>query len=42
VSAFTLVLQWFHEKAGSLAAPWLVHACGDIAMMGVAVRLPWK
>jgi len=36
-----LVLQKLYEQADSIAAPWLTHACGDIAMMGIAVTMLW-
>lgn len=38
---FALVLQWLYERADSIVAPWLVHICGDVAMMGIAVGLLW-
>jgi membrane protease YdiL (CAAX protease family) len=36
---FALVLEWLYERADSIVAPWLVHICGDVAMMGIAVTL---
>lgn len=36
---FALVLQWLYERADSIVAPWTVHICGDVAMMGIAVTL---
>ena len=34
-----LVLEWLYERADSIVAPWAVHICGDVAMMGIAVTL---
>ena len=39
---FALVLQWVYAKTNTLIAPWLIHAFGDIAMMGIAVILLFK
>jgi membrane protease YdiL (CAAX protease family) len=36
-----LVLEKLYEKADSIVAPWLVHAFGDLAMMGIAVTMLW-
>ncbi len=36
---FALVLQWLYERGDSIVAPWTVHICGDVAMMGIAVTL---
>ncbi len=34
-----LVLEMIYEDADSIVAPWVVHICGDIAMMSIAVTL---
>jgi len=34
-----LVLEKMYEKSDSLAAPWLIHVFGDVAMMGIAVTM---
>jgi membrane protease YdiL (CAAX protease family) len=36
-----LVLEKLYEKADSIVAPWLLHAFGDLAMMGIAVTMLW-
>ncbi|MCP3996896.1 MAG: CPBP family intramembrane metalloprotease [bacterium] len=36
---FALLLEMIYEDADSIVAPWLVHLCGDIAMMSIAVTL---
>lgn len=36
-----LVLEKLYEKADSIAAPWLVHVFGDVAMMVIAVTMLW-
>jgi membrane protease YdiL (CAAX protease family) len=36
---FALVLEWLYKRANSIVAPWIVHICGDVAMMGIAVTL---
>ena len=36
-----LVLEKMYEKADSIAAPWLIHVFGDVAMMGIAVTMLW-
>lgn len=38
---FALVLQKLYERADTIVAPWLVHICGDVAMMGVAMTMLW-
>ncbi len=35
----SLVLEYLYARFETIVAPWLVHACGDIAMMGLAVRM---
>jgi uncharacterized protein len=39
LTVFALALQAMYVKADSLVAPWLIHVCGDLAMMGIAVEL---
>ena len=34
-----LVLQFMYAKADSIVAPWLIHVCGDAAMMLIAMEL---
>jgi membrane protease YdiL (CAAX protease family) len=36
---FALVLEAVYAKADSIVAPWLIHICGDLAMMVIAVEL---
>ena len=38
---FACVLQWIYERADSIVAPWVIHICGDVAMMSIAVTLLW-
>ena len=38
---FALVLEKAYETADSIVAPWMIHILGDVAMMGIAVRLLW-
>jgi membrane protease YdiL (CAAX protease family) len=33
---FALVVEWLYERYDTIVAPWVAHACGDIAMMGIA------
>lgn len=37
--ALALILQRLYETSDTLIAPWVVHAGGDLAMMGIAVTL---
>jgi len=39
---FALVLQKLYQRADSIVAPWLVHICGDVAMMGIAMSMLWS
>jgi uncharacterized protein len=39
LTTFALVLQAMYARADSLVAPWIIHICGDLAMMGIAVEL---
>jgi membrane protease YdiL (CAAX protease family) len=41
IGLFTLalILQRLYENSDTLIAPWVVHAGGDLAMMGIAVTL---
>jgi uncharacterized protein len=34
-----LLLEMMYENADSIVAPWIVHLCGDIAMMSIAVTI---
>ena len=34
-----LALQRIYEKADSIVAPWLIHVCGDVAMMSITVTM---
>ncbi len=36
---FALVAQAMYAKADSIVAPWVIHICGDLAMMAIAVEL---
>jgi len=36
---FALVLETVYAATDTLVAPWLIHVCGDVAMMGIAVEL---
>jgi membrane protease YdiL (CAAX protease family) len=36
---FALALQALYAKADTIIAPWVVHVCGDMAMMGIALEL---
>ena len=38
---FALVLEKMYEKADSIVAPWLIHMCGDLAMMSIALSMLW-
>ncbi len=42
LAVFALVLQALYVRANSIVAPWLVHVCGDIAMMLIAMELVFK
>ena len=35
----SLVLQILYARFDTIVAPWIVHAGGDVAMMGIAVKL---
>lgn len=39
LAVFALALAWLYARADTIAAPWITHICGDIAMMGIAVML---
>jgi membrane protease YdiL (CAAX protease family) len=39
---FALALEAVYAKADTLIAPWIIHVCGDIAMMLIAVELVFK
>ena len=39
---FSLVTQAMYAKADSIVAPWIIHICGDLAMMGIAVELIYR
>jgi hypothetical protein len=34
-----LVLEYLYARYDTIVCPWLVHACGDVAMMGLAVQM---
>jgi membrane protease YdiL (CAAX protease family) len=36
---FAVVLEAVDLQAQSLVAPWLIHVCGDLAMMAIAIEL---
>ncbi len=39
---FSLVTQAMYAKADSIVAPWVIHICGDLAMMTIAVELIYR
>ena len=39
LAVFALALAWLYARADTIAAPWITHICGEIAMMGIAVVL---
>lgn len=39
---FSLVTQAMYAKADSIVAPWIIHICGDLAMMTIAVELIYR
>jgi membrane protease YdiL (CAAX protease family) len=39
LTVFALVLQAVYAKTDSIVAPWLIHVCGDVAMMAIAMTL---
>ena len=39
---FALALEAVYAKADTLIAPWVIHVCGDVAMMLIAVELVFK
>ncbi len=36
---FAVALQAMYAKADTIVAPWVIHICGDLAMMIIAVTL---
>jgi uncharacterized protein len=34
-----LLLEWMYAQYDTIVAPWVVHAGGDVAMMGIAVTI---
>jgi membrane protease YdiL (CAAX protease family) len=36
---FSLVAQAMYVASDTIVAPWIIHICGDLAMMGIAVEL---
>lgn len=39
---FSLVTQYMYHKADTIVAPWVIHSCGDLAMMAIAVELIYR
>jgi uncharacterized protein len=39
LTVFALALEAVYAKADSIVAPWVIHICGDLAMMAIAMRL---
>ena len=39
---FSLVTQYMYHKADTIVAPWVIHICGDLAMMAIAVELIYR
>ncbi len=39
LTTFALVLQWIYAACDTLVAAWVIHMFGDVAMMGIAVKL---
>ncbi len=39
---FSLVTQFMYHKADTIVAPWIIHICGDLAMMAIAVELIYR
>lgn len=39
---FSLVAQAMYAKADTIVAPWIIHICGDLAMMAIAVELIYR
>ncbi len=39
---FAIVLQAVYAAADTIVAPWVIHICGDVAMMLIAMELVFK
>jgi hypothetical protein len=39
LTVFALVAQAMYAAADSIVAPWVIHVCGDVAMMAIAAKL---
>ncbi len=39
LTVFELLLQAVYKRTDSIVAPWVIHVCGDVAMMAIAMTL---